>query len=630
MVYALLGLFFLAIVFGSSGLAGAWGRVVARGSVEYFGIFAYVFPFYLVFVLFLIRQASLRALELLLASLLTFLALLLGQALVSAHGLVGKALLEVFGGYVGVVGVWLISFGFVLYALFIIAPTQFKATAQNLYTHLLQTPSNLRAWTHKKIQAHPKPPRFTSPPPSSLSFKVKVTPYHPPIQSTQNNLAQSTQNYGVELATKTPTPSAPIGAYMDLLQQRRFLQSSETLKESSVSQTAPQDSFENFPQNIFTLPSINLLNPPSPPKHTPDQIQAQKQNLLAKLRMFKIEGEIVRICVGPVVSTFEFRPATHIKVSKIMGLSDDLAMALCAQSMRIHAPIQGKDVMGFEIARDKSDPICLREILEDSTFNQTPCKLALALGKDVYGKGFVLDLTTLPHLLIAGTTGSGKSVGLHTMLLSLLYQHTPASLRLMLVDPKRVEFSAYTDIPHLITPILTDPSQAINALKNAMQEMERRYTYMGDLRVKNLEGYNAKSVDKLPFLVIVIDELADLMMVGGKEVEAPIIRIAQMGRACGIHLIIATQRPSVDVLTGLIKTNLPSRLSFRVGSKIDSRIILDSDGAQNLLGRGDMLLMQNNYLQRLHAPYTTEEEIDKVADFLRSQQVAHYDPNFAQ
>ncbi len=447
-----------------------------------------------------------------------------------------------------------------------------------------------------------------------------------PTQPPQNNPTPLPQNYGVELAPKTPTPSASIGAYMDLLQQRRSLQSSEIPQEfPPTPQNAPKDS--NPPQNA-SLPSTNLLNSPTPPKHTPDQIQTQAQNLLSKLRMFKIEGEIVRTCVGPVVSTFEFRPATHVKVSKIMGLSDDLAMALCAQSMRIHAPIQGKDVMGFEIARDTSDPICLREILEDPIFAQTSHKLALALGKDTRGEVFVLDLATLPHLLIAGTTGSGKSVGLHTMLLSLLYRHTPTSLRLLLVDPKRVEFSAYTDIPHLITPILTDPTQAINALKCAVEEMERRYTAMSALRVKNLEGYNAKSADKLPFLVIVIDELADLMMTGGKEVEAPIIRIAQMGRACGIHLIIATQRPSVEVLTGLLKTNLPTRLSFKVGSKIDSRIILDNDGAQNLLGRGDMLLMQNSQLQRLHAPYTTEEEIDTVTEFLRAQQGVCYDPSF--
>ncbi|WP_104758272.1 DNA translocase FtsK, partial [Helicobacter salomonis] len=461
------------------------------------------------------------------------------------------------------------------------------------------------------------------------SFKVKVTPYHPPTQPPQNNPAPPPQNYGVELAPRTSTPSTPMGAYMDLLQQRRSLQSSEIPQEfPPTPQNAPKDS--NPPQSASTLPSTNLLNSPTPPKHTPDQIQTQAQNLLSKLRMFKIEGEIVRTCVGPVVSTFEFRPTTHIKVSKIMGLSDDLAMALCAQSMRIHAPIQGKDVMGFEIARDTSDPICLREILEDPIFSQTPYKLALALGKDTRGKVFVLDLATLPHLLIAGTTGSGKSVGLHAMLLSLLYKNTPAQLRLLIVDPKRVEFSTYADIPHLITPILTDPTQAISALKSAVQEMERRYTCMGALRVKNLEGYNAKNAEKLPFLVIVIDELADLMMVGGREVEAPIIRIAQMGRACGIHLIIATQRPSVDVLTGLLKTNLPTRLSFKVGSKIDSRIILDGDGAQNLLGKGDMLLMQNNQLQRLHAPYTTEEEIDRVTDFLRAQQATHYDPSFAQ
>ncbi|WP_162982691.1 DNA translocase FtsK, partial [Helicobacter vulpis] len=382
------------------------------------------------------------------------------------------------------------------------------------------------------------------------------------------------------------------------------------------------------PQTPSVLPSIDLLQNPPPPTNTLDQIDQQGQNLLAKLRMFKIEGQIVHTCVGPMVYTFELRLAPHIKVSKIMGLSDDLAMALCAKSVRIHAPILGKDVMGIEIARDQSAIIALKEVLQSPNFTQAPYPLALGLGKDVRGEVFVVDLATLPHLLIAGSTGSGKSVGLHAMLLSLLYKNTPAQARLLLIDPKRVEFSAYADIPHLITPILTDPNQAISALKSAVQEMERRYTCMGNLRVKNLESYNAKSVDKLPFLVVVIDELADLMMAGGKEVEAPIIRLAQMGRACGIHLIIATQRPSVEVLTGLIKTNLPSRISFKVGSKIDSRIILDNDGAQNLLGRGDMLFGQNNMLQRLHAPYASEAEIEAVMDFLRAQQAVRYDPNF--
>ncbi|WP_162982257.1 DNA translocase FtsK, partial [Helicobacter labacensis] len=367
--------------------------------------------------------------------------------------------------------------------------------------------------------------------------------------------------------------------------------------------------------------------PPPPP--TSHQAAQQAQNLLAKLRMFKIEGQIVHTCVGPVVCTFEFRPGAHVKVSKVVGLADDLAMALCAKSVRIHAPILGKDVMGIEIARDQVEIIALREILESPNFTQAPYPLALALGKDVRGEVFVHDLSALPHLLIAGTTGSGKSVGLHAMLLSLLYRNTPTQARLLIIDPKRVEFSAYVDIPHLITPIITDPNQAIIALKSAVEEMERRYVSMSTLRVKNLQSYNAKALESLPFLVVVIDELADLMLVGGKEVEAPIIRIAQMGRACGIHLIIATQRPSVEVLTGLIKTNLPSKISFKVGSKLDSRIILDQEGAQNLLGKGDMLFGFNNTLQRLHAPYASEAEIERVMDFLRTTGPVHYDSRFA-
>ncbi|MFC3848467.1 DNA translocase FtsK [Helicobacter baculiformis] len=611
----------MATWFGQSGLAGAWGASVARFNVAYFGYLAYVDVFYLALLSVLARRASLRALEWLLSSLLCFLALLLAQALLWRKGIVGCALLEVLEVYIGVVGVWLVALILMGYAFFSLSPQMSKRIVLYMRVTLLELPcyyARLRTWTQNKFDQTYKAPRFkphmskASPPSQSSPFKVKITPYTqaptPPSQALDPQ---------VQLIPSKPSTSNSKSAYLDLVQQRRSLQTPEI--NSSPPSPRP---------TLSTLPSTDLLNPSMPVSHALDQIEQQAKNLLAKLRTFKIEGEIVHTCIGPVVCTFEFRPAPHVKVSKIMGLADDLAMALCAQSMRIHAPIQGKDVMGIEIARNQSEIIALKEVLESPLFQQASYPLALALGKDVRGEVFVRDLSTLPHLLIAGTTGSGKSVGLHAMLLSLLYKNTPDMVRLLVIDPKRVEFSAYADIPHLITPIITDPNQAINALKSAVQEMERRYTCMSALRVKNLQSYNAKTSEHLPFLVIVIDELADLMMVGGKEVEAPIIRIAQMGRASGIHLIVATQRPSVEVLTGLIKTNLPCRISFKVGSKIDSRIILDSDGAQNLLGRGDMLFAQNNMLQRLHAPYATEAEIERVMDFLRAQQVAHYDPNF--
>ena len=336
---------------------------------------------------------------------------------------------------------------------------------------------------------------------------------------------------------------------------------------------------------------------------------------------------MVRYYVGPVVTTFEFKPLAHIKVSKILALEDDLAMALKAQSIRIQAPIPGKDVVGIEIPNEKQEIIYLREILQSDIFQKAKSPLTLALGKDIVGAPFVTDLKKLPHLLIAGTTGSGKSVGINAMILSLLYKNSPDELKLIMVDPKMLEFSIYNDIPHLLTPVITDPKKAIMALNAMVKEMERRYKLMAKLRVKNIEGYNKKSDEKLPYIVIIIDELADLMMTSGKDVEYSIARLAQMARASGIHLIVATQRPSVDVVTGLIKANLPSRISFKVGQKIDSKVILDQFGAESLLGRGDMLFTPPGItgLIRLHAPFTSEEEIEKIVEYLKSQREVNYD-----
>jgi S-DNA-T family DNA segregation ATPase FtsK/SpoIIIE len=323
-----------------------------------------------------------------------------------------------------------------------------------------------------------------------------------------------------------------------------------------------------------------------------------------------------------------------VKVSKILGLQDDLAMALRAETIRIQAPIPGKDVVGIEIPNDQFDTIYLRDILESEVFKKSASPLTVALGKDIVGNPFITDLKKLPHLLIAGTTGSGKSVGINAMLLSLLYRNDPDSLKLILIDPKMLEFSIYNDIPHLLTPVIVEPKKAIAALANMVNEMERRYRLMSENKVKNIENYNAKvrreGGEELPYIVVVIDELADLMMTGGKDVEYSIARLAQMARAAGIHLIIATQRPSVDVVTGLIKANLPSRLSYRVGQKIDSKVILDQMGADSLLGRGDALFTPPgaNGLVRLHAPWNTEEEIEAIVDFLKAQREPDYDETF--
>jgi S-DNA-T family DNA segregation ATPase FtsK/SpoIIIE len=389
------------------------------------------------------------------------------------------------------------------------------------------------------------------------------------------------------------------------------------------------------PKN-FKLPKLEFLQkaPKTKKKINEIEIDQKIDDIMAKLLQFKVDGEVVRTYSGPLVTTFEFKPAPNVKVSKILGLQDDLAMALSAETIRIQAPIPGRDVVGIEIPNANIDTIYLREILESDIFKESKSNLTVALGKDIVGNPFVTDIKKLPHLLIAGTTGSGKSVGINAMILSLLYRNDPDQLKLMLIDPKMLEFSMYNDIPHLITPVITEPAKAIAALANMVGEMERRYKLMAESRTKNIENYNEKAkkegVELFPFIVIVIDELADLMMNGGKEVELSIARLAQKSRACGIHLVVATQRPSVDVVTGLIKANLPSRLSYRVGSRIDSKVILDALGADSLLGRGDGLFTPpgSTGLVRIHAPWNTEDEIDEVVEFLKAQREPEYDESY--
>lgn len=395
--------------------------------------------------------------------------------------------------------------------------------------------------------------------------------------------------------------------------------------------------FGNFEKpKDFSLPPLDFLTMPKEGKSeiNEEEIDRKIYDLLEKLRRFKIGGDVVRTYTGPVVTTFEFRPAADVKVSKILSLQDDLAMALKAQTIRIQAPIPGKDVVGIEVPNEKIDTIYLREILESEVFKNSSSPLTIVLGKDIVGDPFITDLKKLPHLLIAGTTGSGKSVGINSMLLSLLYRNSPKTLRLMMIDPKMLEFSIYNDIPHLLTPVITDPKKAVNALSNMVAEMERRYRLMAEAKTKNIENYNEKIKEQggeiLPFIVVIIDELADLMMTAGKDVEFYIGRLAQMARASGIHLIVATQRPSVDVVTGVVKANLPSRISYKVGQKIDSKVILDSMGAESLLGRGDCLFTPPGMsgLVRLHAPFASENEIENIVEFLKAQQVVEYDESF--
>jgi len=345
-----------------------------------------------------------------------------------------------------------------------------------------------------------------------------------------------------------------------------------------------------------------------------------------KLADFGVIGKIKQAYPGPVVTMYEFEPAPGIKINKIVSLSDDLALALRAPSIRVY-PISGKAAIGIEVPNLRRATVSLKEILASEVFQNSPSLLTLALGKDIFGNPVVTDLSKMPHLLVAGTTGSGKSVFMNSMIISLLYKTTPDDVKMLMIDPKLLELSVYSDIPHLISPVITNPKEASDALKKIVLEMERRYRLIAENGSRNIATYN-RSVpkeEKLPYIVVFIDELADLMFTAPKDVENAITRLAQMARASGIHLILATQRPSVDVITGLIKANFPARISFQVTSKIDSRTILDTQGAEQLLGMGDMLFMVPGVkIMRIHGAYVSESEVREVVNFIKSQRSPEY------
>ncbi len=393
------------------------------------------------------------------------------------------------------------------------------------------------------------------------------------------------------------------------------------------------------PAGSFRLPPLSLLDPIPEKEDTIDdkELLENSKILERKLLDFDIEGRVLEVRPGPVVTMYEFEPAPGIKVNKITNLADDLALAMKAMSIRIVAPIPGKSVVGIEVPNHKKSLIRLREMLECPGIAKSRSNLSLALGKDISGNPYVADLAKMPHLLVAGATGTGKSVSVNAMILSILFKATPEDVRLLMVDPKMLELSAYEGIPHLITPVITDPKKAAGALKSIVTEMGRRYKLMAEKGSKNIEKYNQQLEDdknadgeehkRLPYIVIIIDELADLMMTSGKDVEECLVRLSQMARASGIHLMIATQRPSVDVVTGLIKTNFPARIAFQLPSRTDSRTILDTGGAETLLGEGDMLFLPpgTSKLQRVHGVYVSETEIKKVTGFWKNQGSPLYD-----
>ncbi len=414
-------------------------------------------------------------------------------------------------------------------------------------------------------------------------------------------------------------------------------QSNYTNKNEVINEYIPQEEIKNLiqedlpfiktessisPDKIkFRIPSFDLLTKPSlKEKVNIDKKENNNSDFLEKILLdFGVNGEIKKVSHGPVVTLYEFEPAAGVKVSKIINLSDDIARNTSSESARI-STIPGSNTIGIELPNSVRENVFLSEILDNSNFKKKDIKLPIALGKSISGQPLIGDLSSMPHLLIAGTTGSGKSVCINTIILSLLFRHTPEKCKFILIDPKMLELSTYEGIPHLLCPVITEAKKAASVLGWVVKEMENRYRLMTKEGVRNIDGYNAKHKLPMPYIVVVVDEMSDLMLVAGKEIESYIQKLSQMARAAGIHIIMATQRPSVDVITGTIKANFPTRISFQVTSKIDSRTILGEQGAEQLLGKGDMLYMTSaNKMVRIHAPFVSDNEIEKINNFLRSQ-----------
>jgi S-DNA-T family DNA segregation ATPase FtsK/SpoIIIE len=636
---------------------GKIGSIFAKYSHMYFGFISYFYLFLFIYLLYILNfKKELEKKDLIIksiASILLLFTILIFQSLVVQKGIysgeIGNYIVSSMLPFIGMAGLWIfVIIGFIISSLIIFEDTNINLNIKRIVPEFKK---NENINKPKRIENRKRERK-----PSNEEEKVSIKEVGDVAEiviEEDNNVADIEVDDlniinidQIDEVEKEPRTKKKI-------EQNNFQEEPEIVVEEE--HTSHSVIVEELEENKKLLDEIELGKTEKPKdfelphpdffqaapkdkksKVSEAQIDKKIEDLLEKLSMFKIEGDVVRTYTGPVVTTFEFKPAPNVKVSKILNLQDDLAMALKAQTIRIQAPIPGKDVVGIEVPNDDMQTIYIKELLESEIFQNAKSPLTMILGKDIVGKPFVTDLKKLPHLLIAGTTGSGKSVGINAMILSLLYKNSPDNLKLVMIDPKMLEFSMYNDIPHLLTPVITKPTDAINALSNMVSEMERRYTLMSQTKTKNIENYNEKAkkegYEEIPYIVVVIDELADLMMTSGKDVELSIARLAQMARASGIHLIVATQRPSVDVVTGLIKANLPSRLSYKVGQKVDSKIILDSLGAESLLGRGDMLFTPpgTSGLVRIHAPWSKEDEIEKVVDFLKDQREVQYDMNFVK
>ncbi len=659
----------MATILGDSGIIGSFGADFAALNQELFGYLSYIYLFVFgIGVYLLYRRAGfdVRRAEITVAYILLFFSLQIFQATVTSgelRGALGSGFVDYTVAYIGYFGVWVFFLmSFVLSLVMILdksvgemaqplkdAGSRFSIPSLPSSPKKVQEEEVIEVTPIRKRKSRSKAKEKELLEEAELKDELDTPAYlrkhEDEVIETEGKIRLIKADEGTNVQDEKShidvaepviekKPRTIVEAAQQVKEQKQTVVVNE-LEENKKLLDQIETGKTEKPKN-FKLPSLNFLqkSPKQGNKIDEAELDAKISDLIDKLQHFKIDGDVVRTYAGPVVSTFEFKPAANIKVSKILNLQDDLAMALRAETIRIQAPIPGKDVVGIEIPNKTVETIYLRDILDSKLFQEASSPLTIVLGKDIVGKPFITDLKKLPHLLIAGTTGSGKSVGINAMILSLLYRNSPDQLRLIMIDPKMLEFSIYNDIPHLLTPVITKAKQAIVALNNMVGEMERRYRLMSETRTKNIENYNEKVKKEggeiFPYIVVIIDELADLMMTSGKDVEFSIGRLAQMARASGIHLIVATQRPSVDVVTGLIKANLPSRISYRVGQRIDSKIILDQQGAESLLGRGDMLFTPPGAtgLVRLHAPWSTEEEIEKIVEFLKSQREPQYDHRF--
>src|SRR5262245_57417307 len=547
-------------------------------------------------------------------------------------------------------------------------------TVSSRFSSLRSIPERFRAWRQARRERRLQRIALKSQailPIDAATDEIQISQHQVPaeIKSSNSELARAFESFTA--ATAAPkTMSAAVGAATAPVKRSQWSNRGKTeaaesamvedmVREAAVKRKTEAPSTGALPfdgqrrvstktaASDYQLPSVEFLNEPQMrSEQADDELLSMATKLAEKCREFNVTGQIKYICPGPVVTTYEFKPDPGVKYSRVTGLVDDLCLALKAESIRIDR-MPGKPHVGIEVPNPRRETIFLREVIESRAFKESASKLTIALGKTIDGLNYCSDLTKMPHLLIAGTTGSGKSVGVNALLLSILYRARPDEVKLILIDPKRLELGLYEDIPHLATPIIVDPKPAARALRWAVGEMERRYKELAGWGVRNIDGYNTererrntvKDYDengepwtRMPYIVIIIDELADLMMTSGHEVEDSITRLAQMARAVGIHLVLATQRPSVDVITGLIKANFPSRIAYRVASKIDSRTILDTNGAEHLLGKGDMLFLPpgTSRLIRVHGAYIDETEIGKIVAHIKAQGPPSYDETITQ